>query len=304
VCTNEYYNAPGICCKFDETINFIANTNHRIWKHMKYLIQCDDDTFWRSDQLLRWLAVVDKSGLSEFPLVGNTDSSKNFSNPRQRGPGGIFHIDGCQDVFSNGWYQPIMLNKAALEQIRRSTADYATTSVCKTFVLSQDAGIGVFAWIHRLYHIKMPGVQINSNHLGSDIFKPDQMAVHAIRHVKEDDCDMKSNKWPSSLRYDQQVAVGCGKLGQKTPLHDPKRQADMYDAYEWFEEHGEDIILEKAGVNDFRRAVDENGDIKVVPFISRLPGYENTEHSKKYNVAEKWAPFGPKDCKNPGKITE
>ena len=29
---------------------------------MKFLIETDDDTFWRVDQLLRWLYVIDNSG--------------------------------------------------------------------------------------------------------------------------------------------------------------------------------------------------------------------------------------------------
>jgi len=49
-CTDEYYVASGICCKFDEGINFVAE-NHILFQRTKYLIQSDDDVFWRLDQV-------------------------------------------------------------------------------------------------------------------------------------------------------------------------------------------------------------------------------------------------------------
>ena len=69
-----------MCCKFDSAINFITSaSNAAIYEKMKFLIETDDDTFWRVDQLLRWLNVVDKSGYNHLPIVGNPDKTLNTS---------------------------------------------------------------------------------------------------------------------------------------------------------------------------------------------------------------------------------
>ena len=63
-CTEGYYGGDALCCKFDAAINFVASpTNAEMYEKMKFMIETDDDTFWRVDQLLRWLNVVDKSGM-------------------------------------------------------------------------------------------------------------------------------------------------------------------------------------------------------------------------------------------------
>eukprot|EP01031_Cornospumella_fuschlensis_P036503 gene36503-44284_t len=105
-CTNEYYNARGICCKIDDAINFLVNENHDLFEQTKYMIEGDDDTFFRPDQVLRWLAAVDSSGISaEFPLVANADPS---ARPEKENHytyidnGGVWHIGGCSDVHTNG----------------------------------------------------------------------------------------------------------------------------------------------------------------------------------------------------------
>jgi hypothetical protein len=72
-CSSAYYIASSACCKFDEGVNFVKSQQH-IYDRMKFLLQGDDDTFWRVDQLERWLAVVEKSVDKSIPLVGNTDN--------------------------------------------------------------------------------------------------------------------------------------------------------------------------------------------------------------------------------------
>lgn len=61
-CTNEYYGAAGPCCKVDDLINYIMNDRPEFGASLKYALHCDDDTFWRADQVLKWLAAIDKSG--------------------------------------------------------------------------------------------------------------------------------------------------------------------------------------------------------------------------------------------------
>jgi len=162
-CTDVYYFAEGICCKIDDAINFIANENTELYQHTKYLIQSDDDTFWRVDQLLRWLAAVDRAltdyGIADtIPLRGNDA----FFDDN----GHVWHVDGCSEIRTSGWYQPLMLNKAALERVKQSTSVYALTETCSNFDVSQDVGVGIFAWIHSLYHIHIPGVEGNQGHEG------------------------------------------------------------------------------------------------------------------------------------------
>eukprot|EP01042_Synura_sphagnicola_P005134 gene5134-6541_t len=75
-----------------------------------------------------------------------------------------------------------MLNRAALEVIRTGTKAYGVTKCCDAFDLSQDAGIGTFAWMYRLTHIYMPEIEINYEHSGYSVLSPALMAVHAVRH--------------------------------------------------------------------------------------------------------------------------
>ena len=69
-CTYEYYGAHGPCCKLDSIINFLYE-DQALWSHIKYFAFCDDDMFWRPDQTLRYLAALEKSGISDkLPLCG------------------------------------------------------------------------------------------------------------------------------------------------------------------------------------------------------------------------------------------
>ncbi|RYH22509.1 hypothetical protein EON65_19080 [archaeon] len=80
--------------------------------------------------------------------------------------GGIWHIKGCSDIHGNGWYQPMMLNKRALERLRVSSKAFGFTKTCEAFHVSQDVGFGPYAWMMELKHIHMPGVEINTGHRG------------------------------------------------------------------------------------------------------------------------------------------
>lgn len=296
VCSAQYYVAAGICCKVDETIHFIANANKELWAHTKYLLQSDDDTFWRVDQVLRWLAAVEKSGISDkYPLIANVDPTPN--EQKQKKPGGVWHIKGCTEIKSVGWYQPLMMNRLAIDRMKVSASNYGLTQTCKNFEISQDAGIGIFAWMHSLFHIQIPGVQINSNHIGAQIFSPNEMVVHAIRHIDEDDCDGK--EWPPAFKYDQTMVIGCGKIGQSSPKHNPSHGVDMYDAWLYFAEKGNDIVVEKEGINDW---IKDPQSGKIIPSVWPLIGYNTTKHSEKFDITKEWHEFKMSDCAEPGKI--
>ena len=44
-------------------------------------------------------------------------------------------------------------------------------------------GIGVYAWLFGLYHIEIPGFQINPEHKGiAKAFGPSLMVVHYVKH--------------------------------------------------------------------------------------------------------------------------
>ena len=70
-CTSEYYGAAGPCCKVDDAINYLVQDRPDVYEQLKYFLHCDDDTFWRVDQVMRWLAAIENSGISSFPIVAN-----------------------------------------------------------------------------------------------------------------------------------------------------------------------------------------------------------------------------------------
>jgi len=280
-CSSEYYNAESACCKFDEGINFIKSKKD-VYDHMKYLFQGDDDVFWRVDQLVRWLAVVDESVSHSLPIVANADSS--LSPEKVAGDaGGVWHIKGCNEIHGNGWYQPLMMNKAAVELISVGTSKYGATETCTAFKVSQDVGLPIFFWLYKLTHIKMPGLVLNGKHKGVSIFRPDQMTVHDIKHTDQDDCEGKN--WPFNLKHDQAVSIGCGKIGTSSPFHNSTVKADMYDAFEYFAKNGANVSV---------------GNEEV--FLRTLNGYETTQHSKQYDITKEWKNFTLDDCLIQGSI--
>lgn len=44
----------------------------------------------------------------------------------------------------------------------------------------------VYAWILQFYHVQLPSIEINGGHKGVSIFKPNLLAVHAIKHDDQD----------------------------------------------------------------------------------------------------------------------
>lgn len=322
-CTNEYYGAAGPCCKLDDAMNYLINDRKDdLFPHIKYFLHCDDDTYWRADQIMRWLATIENSGISNYPLIANADNG-NPSN------GGVWHIDGCKDIIASGWYQPLMFNHAALKLMRSSAEKMGVADTCRQFDVTHDVGVGVFGWLFQLNHVKMPRTEINGGHRGSSIFQQDQMIVHCIKHQEEDKCG-DSSSWPANLRFNQKVAIGCGDIGVPGPFHNQEHDADMYDAWVYFRDHGTDVDFGKEGVNEFINAdvvVDPNNPKllkkvflegekvddsrmhdglpvvkRIIPRMVPLSGYSKTKHAKNHNIVENWSGFKPSDCNDPGKV--
>jgi len=244
-CTNEYYQAAGICCKVDESIHYLVNSRPDFFARIKYMLHSDDYTYWRPEQVLKWLAAVDNSGAGQYPLIANVQVGDDNN-------AGVWMVDTCKEIHTTGWYQPTMLNHALLARMAVGAMAYGNRDVCSAFTISQDIGIGIFAWMYQANHIQMPGVEMNSEHHGADIFKPDQVAVHFVKHIETDRCDgRKDNNWPTKDRYNQDMVIGCGDIGKPIVGHDKAKRADMYDAWEYFKTHGKDIVLNTPGVNEF-----------------------------------------------------
>ena len=338
-CTDEYYGWAGPCCKVDEGISSIISDHPKLFKNVKFLIHGDDDTYWRGDLVMKWLAKINNAGLDDFPIIANKVSDMTYRNR------GIWHIEGCHDIQSSGWYQPMVLNRAALLKIQVPFASYGLSDTCKNFVVTHDVGMEVLAWLLQLYHISIPQVELNVGHHGSDIFKPDQMVVHALGHSTRDKCRSGDEKqWPSDIKYDQKVLIGCGDIDHPSPFHDSKQMADMYDAFRYFKEYGKSLDFGVPGINYFIKTsviykkdpttkkkiiwkiidhTDKNYTLSVngrardplssnmglvedaiLPMLTFLDGYQNTEHSKVHNVTELWHPFTLLNCSEPGSIID
>jgi hypothetical protein len=323
-CTNEYYGAAGPCCKVDDAFNYLINDNPELFKHIKYVLHGDDDTFFRPDAVMNYLSQVEKSGAGDLPLVGNSNRGIRSENI------GHWHIkDGtCTEIQACGWFQPLMINHAALEMLRHPVSRYAITDTCKAFDMTHDAGIEIFFWIFSFYHIFLPQVNINNGHEGYKVFNPWQMIIHNVRHEKADGCRPDNEKlWPEKMRYNQKLAVGCGDIGTPGPFHHKEKLADMYDAYEYYRDFGKDSGFGLRGQFDWEltnvtmtvlpdgkkkiKDVLERGQLyrgtdpvetRLMPLLIQLKGYETTNHAKKHDVVKNWVPFTHLDCAIPGVI--
>lgn len=335
-CTKDYYIWSSACCKIDEMINYLTLDRPDLFATIKYVLEGDDDTYFRVDQILKWLAAVDHSGLDDFPLTGNSAPTRLNH--------GIWHIEGCKEVQASGWYQPILFNHAALQRLSHASSQYAISETCHHFDLSQDVGLEVYVWLHQLYHITIPRTEINGAHKGIEIFQPDHMIVHCVKADDIENCHGKEEEWPSTVRYNQKVVIGCGDVDTAAPFHNKSRFANMYDAYHYFDHHGVALTFTK-GQHEFHtakvllqeihqeedgqhaHAVNSQGVVKIkhilsedvkldegtrfqgekvytriIPKVMPIEGYALTEHGKKYNLTKEWKAFTLQDCQPPGKI--
>lgn len=337
-CNNDYYGAAGPCCKVDDAINFIVNVRPDFFAQIKFMLHCDDDMYWRPEQVFRWLASVQHSGANNYPLIANLEKGDDRAR-------GVWMTTNCKEVHSSGWYQPAMLNHLLLAKMAVGAAAYGLQDTCKGFDVTHDVGLGVYAWMHGAYHIRIPQTNGNPLHGGIKIFQPTDLAMHYVKHHASERCDGGAdNGWSLRDRHKQNVVIGCGDINHPIRGHDKTKLADMYDAWEYYKNHGVDVVLDKHAVNEYvntfvivdaadkvRHVVHGDSNVtvhsdgsysahpviliddtvytigagealtqRVVPHITPLRGYNTTRHSQENDITKAWKAFAKEDCSPPG----
>lgn len=221
---------------------------------------------------------------------------------------GLWNYYGCKEIHTMGWYQPFLLNKQAMIQVADSVHQNGITETCKAFRVMQDVGVGVWAWQHQLYHILMPHHGDSRSH-SFDHIKPDVMAVHGIKNEPHDMCNGEYNskydrrgdviksihKLPDDVTYNQNIAVGCGTIEHPSiaSTHNKSYRMNVYDIWGYFLVNGTDISF----YNDSRDWRYDSRSQSFVPVITKLKGYETTNHSKvNGDVSGSWRLFSKTDC--------
>ena len=337
-CTADGYGASGPCCKVDELFTYLMVDREDLFNHTRFVMHCDDDEYWRVDQLLRWLAHIENSGINTHPIIANG----NYNDPKEN----IWHIKGCKEVHTNGWYQPMVLNHAAMERMKVAAMSYGFTETCKNFDITHDVGMGPFAWMFGFYHYHITGMIVNNWNNGAHL-DPHLMVIHAVKHGRlYDRCDNLTNWGTEGARYKQNLAIGCGDLNEPMPHHSfdghgykgNQLIADMYDCWNFYKDHGQPISIDYhskvrvamypdgtmlPGISlpgdehkpkifkvltdqDF---LDSGGlfqgyhvEERNVPELLKLKGYDETEHSKKFDIVKEWHPFTMTDCVIKGEV--
>eukprot|EP01035_Chromulina_nebulosa_P022082 gene22082-28589_t len=343
--SSEYYmrfNAIG--CKLDEAINFIANESPALFAHTKFVIEADDDVYLRGNVILKWLAKVDRSG-----SVGNMNAHLQSLQSGKQGEGGLYNYKGCTEIKAN-WYQPLMINHAALEKIRVATRSYAISNIIYEFNLFQDACVGVLFWMYQFSAITFPHEDTAADFAKIELRHSAAGAtgayVNSVKHrtvrvaLLEDECNPEGN-WPDAARFNQTLAIGCGSLKQKGPLHNASISGkDMYDLWDFYKRHGRDyepkFTAEKTpfegpewinisvpvaknfncrhthlfSYEDIAAARDQKGRAYnssqklchlEIPHLLRMEGYQFTNHSRRHDILKQWANFTKMDCMTPGR---
>lgn len=338
-CENSYYGATGPCCKVDELFNFITNENPDLYSHLKYVFHCDDDTYFRADQILRYVGSIEKAGIAHYPIVGNGARSELSLIPSERS-GGVWNLKGrCKkEIFTGGWYQPLMVNKPAMDLMRVAFASRGVQETCKYFGVTHDVGLGPFFWMFGVWHIQLPATNINAGHSGYSILQTSTMIIHAVRPSKDDGCLGDLSSWSEGYRYKQNMAIGCGDIYQPDPVHDRNKNILMYDVYEYFEANGTDtsigivpsggytwtkVILHPPNVPENQRVKEileyasmkvlekpenvsydgvllpgESVEWRIIPRIVKLKGHDETDHGKKQDLTKNWSVFKPQYCES------
>jgi hypothetical protein len=94
-------------------------------------------------------------------------------------------------------------------------AHHLLQATCTGFDVSQDVGMGVYAWANGLSNIYIPGVEINPDHEGYKILRPGLLAVHSVSRNFE--CNNDSGAFSDSLGYRQDPIIGCGSVDENVP---------------------------------------------------------------------------------------
>lgn len=168
--------------------------------------------------------------------------------------------------------------------------DFGITAVCNAYEISQDVGVGVWAWQHQLFHIFIPKGE-TPGHAEFQFFSPDAMFVHAVRNYKVDKCEGEKGKEWEAFRHNQSIMVGCGTVNTAVPTHNRMVHMNMYDAWNYFAENGADIPFVLIAENQWTRV-----DRVWTPVLHQLKGYEATDHYIKYENSSIWNAYTPSDC--------
>lgn len=231
-------------CKVDESINYLVNLRRDLFDHVKYALISADDVYWRADQLLRWLAVVERSGASNFPVVFSPTASDKLRP-------GVRDMTNCGEVYTSWQSYPVVLNHVLLQRMSAGAAAYAVREICRSFDAAPGMGVGVLAWMHSADHIHMPNVNWNHKSQGTWVLMPADMAVMYAVHSEREHCGEPGAQepidWPDSARYNQSTVLGCGSVGTPAPGHSVADQASMYDVWEYFSANGLDTPVDEPG---------------------------------------------------------
>ena len=180
----------------------------------------------------------------------------NTHNPME---GGVWNWRQCLEIKGGGWYQPFMMNRAALLRLRSSAASYGIMQTCKAFRVTHDVGMGPFVWSMGLNHIYIPGLQKgNLDNVGVRSFKPVRLAVHCLKPFDDEDWCHEEARWPHDSRYNQSIVLGCGSVSKRGPFHDTdknNKHADAFDMFEYFRDHGENVTIGVLGKEHWVRAI-------------------------------------------------
>lgn len=280
-CTADYAIGKGICCKVDVVFKYLGIYRNDIYHHMKYITLADDDTYWRGDQLLYLLSVIEKSNISSLPIIGN-----GAKDQTHKAFPGIFNTKRCREIFTYGWYQPMIMNKAAFERFSIISNSFGLTDVCISFSVSQDVGIGIVAWLLETYHINIPHMDEVTDITKLTSSKSSLLVVHHVKPNDIDDCN--GMEWPASMRYNQQLIIGCGDINQHSPKHDLDHSLTMYDLWNYYLVNNDTISL------DVPEWFNHNNQYS--PKVIFLDGYNQTKHYHENHILEKWKVYSLEDC--------
>ena len=213
-CTNSYYGAAGPCCKVDDMIHYLVNDRPELFRSIQFVLHSDDDEYWRGDQVLRWLAALFHSGINHLPIVANNDGFRK--SERQNGRG-VWSWQNCSEILTGGWYQPMMLNRAALKVLARYSKHYGLRQTCKAFDVTHDVGMGPFVWLLGMNHLAIPGLTLTNfgRHVPLSDAWSKRLAVHGVKHYKDEDFCDDELKWPHAERFNQSLVIGCGTMEKR-----------------------------------------------------------------------------------------
>lgn len=290
-CSDDYYVADGICCKYDSLITYLTKYRLALLERTKYFLFIDDDTYLRSAVVFDWLSLIDIANIDNIPIIGNGACGGSHENSP-----GIFNSQKCYEIFTYGWYQPLLLNKLALEKFGKIAPYSGITETCKAFELSQDGGLGVVGWLLELYHISMPGMRefIKLNQLVQE--GEDVLLVHHTKESELDDCE--GINWPASLRYDQSMILGCGNETHPSPFHNNNVSLNMYDVHQYYVHLNKTIRMYNDSEDIAECHYLETNNVTGIrfPVLVQLDGYNTTRHYRNNNILQKWKPYTLDDC--------